>query len=57
VYTLGRSERARHEHERLGPFLLGRIFVDARFRNIWRCADGYVSFAIQGKERLVQLGY
>ncbi len=36
------------EHGRLGPFLLGRSIVGARFRNIWRCADGYVSFAIQG---------
>ena len=36
------------EHERLGPFLLGRSIVGARFRNIWRCTDGYVSFAIQG---------
>ena len=36
------------QHERLGPFLLGRSIVGARFRNIWRCADGYVSFAIQG---------
>ena len=38
----------RDEHGRLGPFLLGRSIVGARFRNIWRCADGYVSFAIQG---------
>ena len=37
-----------HEHGRLGPYLLGRSIVGARFRNIWRCADGYVSFAIQG---------
>ena len=36
------------EHTRLGPFLLGRSIVGARFRNIWRCRDGYVSFAIQG---------
>ena len=36
------------EHKRLGPFLLGRSIVGARFRNIWRCRDGYVSFAIQG---------
>lgn len=36
------------EHRRLGPFLLGRSIVGARFRNIWRCKDGYVSFAIQG---------
>jgi crotonobetainyl-CoA:carnitine CoA-transferase CaiB-like acyl-CoA transferase len=38
----------RDEHVRLGPHLLGRSIVGARFRNIWRCADGYVSFAIQG---------
>ncbi len=36
------------EHQRLGAFLLGRSIVGARFRNIWACADGYVSFAIQG---------
>ncbi|MGH2379499.1 MAG: CaiB/BaiF CoA transferase family protein [Candidatus Limnocylindria bacterium] len=36
------------EHRRLGPFLLGRSIVGARFRNIWRCKDGYVAFAIQG---------
>ena len=33
---------------RLGPNLLGRSIVGARFRNIWPCADGHVSFAIQG---------
>ncbi|MGH2499225.1 MAG: CaiB/BaiF CoA transferase family protein, partial [Candidatus Limnocylindria bacterium] len=38
----------REEHRRLGPFLLGRSIVGARFRNVWECADGYVSFAIQG---------
>lgn len=38
----------RDDHVRLGPFLLGRSIVGARFRNVWRCADGYVSFAIQG---------
>jgi benzylsuccinate CoA-transferase BbsE subunit len=41
-------EVGREEHTRLGPFLLGRSIVGARFRNIWRCRDGYVSFAIQG---------
>jgi crotonobetainyl-CoA:carnitine CoA-transferase CaiB-like acyl-CoA transferase len=41
-------ETSREEHTRLGPFLLGRSIVGARFRNIWRCRDGYVSFAIQG---------
>jgi crotonobetainyl-CoA:carnitine CoA-transferase CaiB-like acyl-CoA transferase len=38
----------REEHRRLGPFLLGRSIVGAKFRNIWPCADGYVAFAIQG---------
>src|SRR3989441_2030488 len=35
-------------HERLGAALIGRSIVGARFRNVWRCADGYVSSAIQG---------
>ena len=39
---------ARDEHSRTGPFLLGRSIVGSRFRNIWPCADGHVSFAIQG---------
>jgi benzylsuccinate CoA-transferase BbsE subunit len=39
---------AREEHRRLGAFLIGRSIVGARFRNIWECADGHVSFAIQG---------
>jgi crotonobetainyl-CoA:carnitine CoA-transferase CaiB-like acyl-CoA transferase len=38
----------REEHRRLGPFLIGRSIVGARFRNIWPCRDGFVSFAIQG---------
>ena len=38
----------REEHVRLGAHLLGRSIVGARFRNVWRCADGYVAFAIQG---------
>src|SRR5439155_3075421 len=41
-------DQRREEHTRLGPFLFGRSIVGARFRNIWRCRDGYVSFAIQG---------
>ena len=41
-------EALREEHRRLGPFLLGRSIVGAKFRNIWPCADGYVAFAIQG---------
>ena len=36
------------EHRRTGPFLLGRSNVGSRFRNLWACADGFVSFAIQG---------
>jgi len=39
---------ARDEHGRTGPFLLGRSNVGSRFRNLWACADGFVSFAIQG---------
>ena len=39
---------AKEEHTRLGAFLIGRSTVGARFRNIWECADGHVSFAIQG---------
>jgi benzylsuccinate CoA-transferase BbsE subunit len=39
---------ARQEHGRTGPFLLGRSNVGSRFRNLWACADGFVSFAIQG---------
>lgn len=42
------ADVAREEHRRLGPNLLGRSIVGARFRNIWPCADGHVSFAIQG---------
>jgi len=42
------SDVAHEEHMRLGPNLLGRSIVGARFRNIWPCADGHVSFAIQG---------
>src|SRR5205823_8563610 len=41
-------EALREEHRRLGPFLLGRSIVGAKFRNIWPCADGYVAFAVQG---------
>lgn len=39
---------AGEDHGRTGPFLLGRSIVGARFRNVWRCQDGYVSFALQG---------
>jgi crotonobetainyl-CoA:carnitine CoA-transferase CaiB-like acyl-CoA transferase len=39
---------AHEEHGRTGPFLLGRSNVGSRFRNLWACADGFVSFAIQG---------
>ena len=33
---------------RAGPFLVGRNVNGARVRNIWRCRDGYVSFALYG---------
>jgi crotonobetainyl-CoA:carnitine CoA-transferase CaiB-like acyl-CoA transferase len=39
---------AGQDHGRTGPFLLGRSNVGSRFRNLWACADGFVSFAIQG---------
>src|SRR5437762_10835955 len=39
---------AHEEHGRTGPFLLGRSVVGSRFRNLWACADGFVSFGIQG---------
>ena len=39
---------AGEDHGRTGPFLLGRSVVGSRFRNLWACADGFVSFAIQG---------
>ena len=39
---------AGEDHGRTGPFLLGRSIVGSRFRNLWACADGFVSFAIQG---------
>jgi crotonobetainyl-CoA:carnitine CoA-transferase CaiB-like acyl-CoA transferase len=39
---------AHEDHGRTGPFLLGRSVVGSRFRNLWPCADGFVSFAIQG---------
>lgn len=42
------ADVAHEEHVRLGPNLLGRSIVGARFRNVWACADGHVSFAIQG---------
>src|SRR3989441_9515966 len=38
----------REEHRRLGPYLMGRSIVGAKFRNIWPCADGHVAFAVQG---------
>jgi crotonobetainyl-CoA:carnitine CoA-transferase CaiB-like acyl-CoA transferase len=41
-------ETLREEHRRLGPHLMGRSILGAKFRNIWPCADGYVAFAIQG---------
>ena len=41
-------ETLREEHRRLGPYLIGRSIVGAKFRNIWPCRDGYVAFAVQG---------
>lgn len=41
-------DQLREDHTRLGPYLIGRSRVGARFRNIWRCKDGHVAFAIQG---------
>jgi crotonobetainyl-CoA:carnitine CoA-transferase CaiB-like acyl-CoA transferase len=41
-------EMRREEHRRLGPYLIGRSIVGAKFRNIWPCADGHVAFAVQG---------
>lgn len=41
-------DQLREDHTRLGPYLVGRSRVGARFRNIWRCQDGHVAFAIQG---------
>ncbi len=36
------------EPYRSGPFLTGRSVNGARFRNIWPCRDGYVTFALYG---------
>jgi crotonobetainyl-CoA:carnitine CoA-transferase CaiB-like acyl-CoA transferase len=36
------------EQHRSGPFLTGRSVTGARFRNIWPCRDGYVTFALYG---------
>jgi crotonobetainyl-CoA:carnitine CoA-transferase CaiB-like acyl-CoA transferase len=38
----------REEQHRSGPFLVGRSVTGARFRNIWPCRDGYVTFALYG---------
>jgi crotonobetainyl-CoA:carnitine CoA-transferase CaiB-like acyl-CoA transferase len=35
---------------RSGPFLVGRNVHGARMRNVWRCRDGHVSFALYGGE-------
>ncbi len=34
--------------KRSGPFLSGRSVTGARFRNVWPCKDGYVTFALYG---------
>jgi crotonobetainyl-CoA:carnitine CoA-transferase CaiB-like acyl-CoA transferase len=36
------------EQHRSGPFLEGRSVTGAKFRNIWPCRDGYVTFALYG---------
>jgi benzylsuccinate CoA-transferase BbsE subunit len=36
------------EPHRSGPFLTGRSVTGAKFRNIWPCRDGYVTFALYG---------
>jgi len=36
------------EQHRSGPFLVGRSVTGARFRNIWPCRDGYLTFALYG---------
>ncbi len=36
------------EQQRSGPFLTGRSVTGAKFRNIWPCHDGYVTFALYG---------
>ena len=38
------------EQHRSGPYLVGRSVTGARFRNIWPCRDGYVTFALYGGE-------
>jgi benzylsuccinate CoA-transferase BbsE subunit len=36
------------EQSRSGPFLVGRSVTGARFRNLWPCRDGYITFALYG---------
>jgi crotonobetainyl-CoA:carnitine CoA-transferase CaiB-like acyl-CoA transferase len=36
------------EQHRSGPFLVGRSVTGARFRNVWPCRDGYITFALYG---------
>jgi crotonobetainyl-CoA:carnitine CoA-transferase CaiB-like acyl-CoA transferase len=38
----------RQEQARQGAFLVGRSVTGARFRNIWPCRDGFVTFALYG---------
>jgi benzylsuccinate CoA-transferase BbsE subunit len=38
----------REEQPRSGPFLVGRSVTGVRFRNIWPCRDGYITFALYG---------
>ena len=36
------------EQRRSGEFLVGRSITGARFRNVWPCRDGHVTFALYG---------
>jgi benzylsuccinate CoA-transferase BbsE subunit len=36
------------EQHRSGPYLEGRSVTGARFRNVWPCRDGYITFALYG---------
>ena len=38
------------EQYRSGAYLVGRSVTGARFRNIWPCRDGYITFALYGGE-------
>jgi benzylsuccinate CoA-transferase BbsE subunit len=40
----------REDQHRSGAYLVGRSVTGARFRNIWPCRDGYITFALYGGE-------